>query len=61
VKHDPFKLALARAKLLRRLVDKHGWDFEDHKPAEALVDDVSPYYLYMHMFVTTSREQASDA
>ncbi|KAL6230270.1 hypothetical protein BDW75DRAFT_244983 [Aspergillus navahoensis] len=58
---DLFKLALARAKLLRRLVDKHGWDINDYKLAEGLIDDVSPYYLHMHMFVTTIREQASDA
>ncbi|KAE8382411.1 acyl-CoA dehydrogenase/oxidase C-terminal [Aspergillus bertholletiae] len=58
---DLFKLALARAKLLRRLVDKYRWDIDDYKMAETLVDDVSPYYLHMHMFITTIREQASDA
>ncbi|KAL3465672.1 acyl-CoA dehydrogenase/oxidase C-terminal [Aspergillus heterothallicus] len=57
---DIFKLALARAKLLRRLKDQHGWDIDDYKLAEALVDDVSPYYLHLHMFVTTIHEQASD-
>ncbi|EIT82120.1 acyl-CoA oxidase [Aspergillus oryzae 100-8] len=60
-REDLFKLALARAKLLRRLVDKHGWDIDDYKMAETLVDDVSPYYLHLHMFITTIREQASDA
>ncbi|OGM39650.1 fatty-acyl coenzyme A oxidase (Pox1) [Aspergillus bombycis] len=59
-REDLFKVALARAKLLRRLVDRHGWSLEDYKMAEALVDDVSPYFLHMHMFVTTVREQASD-
>ncbi|KAH8697520.1 acyl-CoA dehydrogenase/oxidase C-terminal [Talaromyces proteolyticus] len=58
---DLFKLALARAKLLRRLVDRHGWNIDDYKMAETLIDDVSPYFLHMHMFVTTVREQASDA
>ncbi|KAJ0423081.1 acyl-CoA dehydrogenase/oxidase C-terminal [Aspergillus carlsbadensis] len=57
---DLFKLALARAKLLRRLKDQHNWDIDDYKFAELLVDDVSPYYLHLHMFVTTIREQASD-
>jgi acyl-CoA oxidase len=57
---DLFKLALARAKLLRRFKDQHGWDIDDYKLAEALVDDVSPYYLHLHMFITTIREQASD-
>lgn len=28
--------------------------------AEYLVDDVSPYFLHMSMFVTTVREQGSD-
>jgi acyl-CoA oxidase len=51
---------LARAKLLRRLKDRHGWDIDDYKLAEALVDDISPYYLHLHMFITTIREQASD-
>ncbi|KAJ5527825.1 fatty-acyl coenzyme A oxidase (Pox1) [Penicillium frequentans] len=60
-REDLFKLALARAKLLRRLVDRHGWNSDDYKMAETLVDDVSPYFLHMHMFVTTIREQASDA
>ncbi|KAE8359934.1 acyl-CoA dehydrogenase/oxidase C-terminal [Aspergillus caelatus] len=60
-REDLFKLALARAKLLRRFVDKYGWDTDDYKMAETLVDDVSPYYLHLHMFITTIREQASDA
>jgi acyl-CoA oxidase len=58
---DLYKQALARAKLLRRLADKHGWDHADYKMAEYLVDDVSPYFLHMEMFRTTIREQASDA
>ncbi|KAL4960016.1 acyl-CoA dehydrogenase/oxidase [Aspergillus stella-maris] len=56
-----FKLALARAKLLRRLADEHAWSPEEHEMAEYLVDDVSPYMLHMGMFITTIREQASDA
>jgi acyl-CoA oxidase len=50
---DLFKLALARAKLLRRLKVQHNWDIDNYKFAELLVDDVSPYYLHLHMFVTT--------
>jgi acyl-CoA oxidase len=57
---ERFKLGLARAKLLRRMSDKHGWSHEDYKMAEYLVDDVSPYFLHMEMFVTTIREQASE-
>lgn len=58
---ERFKLALARGKLLRRLKNKHQWSLEDHKMAEYLVDDVSPYFLHTEMFVTTVREQASEA
>lgn len=57
---DRFKLGLARAKLLRRLTDKHNWSHDDYKMAEYLVDDVSPYFLHMEMFITTIREQASE-
>jgi acyl-CoA oxidase len=57
---ERFKLGLGRAKLLRRLQDKHGWSEEDRAMAEYLVDDVSPYFLHMSMFVTTIREQASE-
>lgn len=28
---DRYKLGLARAKLLRRMADRLGWDHEDHK------------------------------
>ena len=58
---DRFKLALARGKLLRRLKDRHQWSPEDHKMAEYLLDDVSPYFLHTEMFVTTVREQGSEA
>lgn len=58
---ERFKLGLARAKLLRRLAGKHQWSHDDYKMAEYLVDDVSPYLLHMEMFVTTIREQASEA
>ncbi|KAJ5439609.1 uncharacterized protein N7458_010607 [Penicillium daleae] len=57
---ERFKLGLARAKLLRRMTDQHRWDHEDYKMAQYLVDDVSPYFLHMEMFVTTVREQASE-
>ncbi|KAL1877312.1 hypothetical protein Plec18167_005002 [Paecilomyces lecythidis] len=56
---ERFKLGLARAKLLRRLADKHDWGNLDYKMAQYLVDDVSPYMLHTEMFITTVREQAS--
>ncbi|KAJ5916641.1 hypothetical protein N7504_000656 [Penicillium tannophilum] len=58
---ERFKLGLARAKLLRRLVDQHQWNHEDYKMAEYLVSDVSPYFLHLEMFITTIREQANEA
>lgn len=57
---DRFELALARAKLVRRLADKHGWTPAEYEMAEYLVDEVSPYMLHMGMFVTTLQEQGSD-
>ncbi|KAJ5103547.1 hypothetical protein N7532_004076 [Penicillium argentinense] len=57
---DRFKLGLARAKLLRRLKDKYQWSHDEYKMAEYLVDDVSPYFLHLEMFITTIREQASE-
>ncbi|KAJ5235111.1 uncharacterized protein N7469_004279 [Penicillium citrinum] len=57
---DRFKLGLARAKLLRRLKDQHNWSHDEYKMAEYLVDDVSPYFLHLEMFITTIREQASE-
>lgn len=57
---DRFKQALARAKQLRRLALKYNWDNDDHRMAEYLVGDVSPYFLHMEMFVTTIREQGSE-
>ena len=58
---DRYHLGLARAKALRRLTAKHGWDMEDFKMAEYLTDEMSPYHLQSSMFATTVREQASEA
>jgi acyl-CoA oxidase len=57
---DRYHLGLARAKALRRLTKKHGWDLEDFKMAEYLTDEMSPYHLQFSMFATTMREQASE-
>ncbi|KAF2736446.1 acyl-CoA oxidase [Polyplosphaeria fusca] len=58
---DRYHLALARAKALQRIVRKHGWDHDDYKMCEYLVDEMSPFHLHMTMFVTTVREQGSEA
>src|SRR2546423_10926158 len=57
---DRYHLGLARAKALRRLVKKHGWDHEDYCMAEYLTDEMSPFHLQMTMFSNTVQEQASD-
>lgn len=57
---DRFHLALARAKLLRRLSLEHKWDLSDYKMADYLVDEMSPYYLQASMFATSVREQGND-
>lgn len=57
---ERYHLGLARAKALRRLDKKHGWDHEDYRMAEYLVDEMSPYHLHMTMFATTVKEQGSD-
>ncbi|KAH7548928.1 hypothetical protein BM1_10701 [Bipolaris maydis] len=57
---DRYHLGLARAKAIQRLKRQHGWDHEDCKMAEYLVDEPSPYFLHMTMFVTTVGEQGSE-
>ena len=57
---ERFKLGVARAKLLRQMKDTHKWSHLEYQMAEYLVDDVSPYFLHMEMFITTIREQASE-
>ncbi|KAF2429042.1 acyl-CoA oxidase [Tothia fuscella] len=57
---DRYHLSLARSKELRRMSLQHGWDIEDYKVAQFLVDEVSPYALHTLMFMTSIREQASE-
>ena len=57
---DRYKLGLARGKRLRQLSITHGWDDEDYKIAEYLVDDVLPYHLHTAMFIAAVRQQSSD-
>ncbi|KAH7389471.1 hypothetical protein DE146DRAFT_163900 [Phaeosphaeria sp. MPI-PUGE-AT-0046c] len=56
---ERYHLGLARAKAIQRIIRREGWDQEDYQMAEYLNDEMSPYVLHMHMFVTTVREQAS--
>jgi acyl-CoA oxidase len=59
-RQDRAQLALARAKTLRRLSLKHGWDREDYLVADYLMDEAHPYVLTWGMFATSLREQCND-
>ncbi|KLJ12339.1 hypothetical protein EMPG_12605 [Blastomyces silverae] len=58
---DLYKLALARAKRIRQLKDKLGWNDDEYQMAATLCDDVLPYYLHTAMFITTVSQQGSEA
>ena len=57
---DRYHLGLARAKMLKRLSMKHGWDAEDYKMADYLMDEMGPYALQFTMFAVSIREQCSE-
>jgi acyl-CoA oxidase len=57
---DRYHLGLARAKTLKRLSVKHGWNDEDYKMADYLMDEMGPYALQFTMFATSIREQCND-
>lgn len=57
---DRYHLGLARAKMLRRLSLKHGWDRDDYIMADYLMDEMGPYILQEIMFATSIREQCND-
>ncbi|KAF2471649.1 acyl-CoA oxidase [Lindgomyces ingoldianus] len=56
---DRFGTALARAKKLRNLRLKHGWDLEDFRTANELVSEPGPYALHDSMFLVTIKEQGT--
>lgn len=57
---ERYQLGLARAKAMRRIIRREGWDEEDYKMCEYLNDEMLPYALHTSMFVTTVREQGSE-
>ncbi|KAK4923001.1 hypothetical protein LTR66_016558 [Elasticomyces elasticus] len=57
---DRYHLGLARAKELRRLSLKYGWNFDDYKMADYLTDEMAAYALQTIMFATSIREQCND-
>ncbi|EEQ85754.2 acyl-CoA oxidase [Blastomyces dermatitidis ER-3] len=58
---DLYKLALARAKWIRQLKDKVGWNDDEYQMAATLCDDVLPYYLHTAIFIATVLQQGSAA
>ncbi|KAK3671876.1 hypothetical protein LTR78_008242 [Recurvomyces mirabilis] len=56
---DRFETALARAKKLRQLVIRHGWDNDDRMVANELISEPGPYGLHESMFLITLRDQGS--
>ncbi len=48
---DRFKVALARAKRLKQLDDKHQWSREDFLMANELISEPGPYGLHVSMFL----------
>ncbi|QIW97398.1 hypothetical protein AMS68_002916 [Peltaster fructicola] len=57
---DRFETALARAKKLRHLYLKHGWDEMDRQTANDLTSEPTPYGLHESMFLITLRDQTND-
>jgi len=47
---ERYHLGLARAKAIVRIMKREGWDHNDYKMCEYLVDEMSPYHLHMTMF-----------
>ena len=56
---DRFETALARAKKMRQLEVKHGWDMTDKSIANELVSEPGPYGLHESMFLITLRDQGN--
>jgi acyl-CoA oxidase len=56
---EKFEKALARAKRLRQLSIKYGWNNEEYDMANRLVSEPGPYGLHVAMFLTTLRDQGT--
>ncbi|TKA49233.1 hypothetical protein B0A54_01310 [Friedmanniomyces endolithicus] len=56
---DRFETALARAKRLRQIAVKHGWNNDDRLAANDLISEPGPYGLHESMFLITLRDQGT--
>ena len=58
-RNDRFETALARAKRLQQLQEKHGWGNEERMAANELISEPGPYGLHESMFLITLRDQGN--
>jgi acyl-CoA oxidase len=58
---DRLEAALARAKTLKRLRDKHQWNDDEYFAANELISEPTPYGLHASMFLKTLEEQGTPA
>ncbi|KAK4496499.1 hypothetical protein PRZ48_012479 [Zasmidium cellare] len=56
---DKFERALARAKKLRQLTVKHGWNETEQRSANDLISEPLPYGLHEGMYLKTLRDQGT--
>lgn len=56
---DRFQRALARAKKLRQIQVKQGWNEDDLETATSLISEPGPYGLHASMFLITLRDQGT--
>ncbi|EME44414.1 hypothetical protein DOTSEDRAFT_44640 [Dothistroma septosporum NZE10] len=56
---DKFERALGRAKKLRQLTVKHGWQQEEQRVANDLISEPLPYGLHEGMYLKTVRDQGT--
>ncbi|KAF2740621.1 acyl-CoA oxidase [Polyplosphaeria fusca] len=56
---ERFEAALARAKKLRSLRVKHGWNLQEYRTASDLISEPGPYGLHDSMFLVTIGEQGT--
>jgi acyl-CoA oxidase len=56
---DRFETALARAKTLRNVRNKHNWSLEEFRTAAELISEPGPYGLHESMFLVSSPSMCS--
>jgi len=57
---ERFRLSLAKAKRLAQLGRELGWNQQQDRMADYLLDEATPYGLHKSMFLTILRDQGTD-